>query len=415
MADGDDRISRILRTEMPRVRAGLIGLLGDFDLAQDVLGHALLRCAERWPVDGIPDNPAGWLYTVARNRARDLARHHSRGERAATHVELEHERATEVDLDALVSGLNDDYLRLIFTCCHPALDATTQICLTLHSVVGLGHCEIARAMLAGESAIEQRLTRAKRKIRVAAIAWQVPREHELPERLQGVLTVLYLIFTEGYAATRGAALTREDLCRTAIRLAREVNRLLRGHAEALALLALLLFQDSRRKARTDANGDLVLLPAQDRALWNREAIVEAQVLLEKAIRLRQVPGEFLLQAAIAALHAEAVEAGSTDWAQIASIYQRLEVHTGSSVVRLNRAVAVAMADGPVQGLALLTSLANRPEMQRYHLYHSTRADLLARCGRNDEARAAFCQALEFAANDAERRYLEARIAALSLA
>jgi RNA polymerase sigma-70 factor, ECF subfamily len=410
MADTDAEIARVLRAEMPRVRAGLIGLLRDFDLAQDVLGDALAACAQRWPIDGIPDNPAGWLYAVARNRARDRMRQRDHRRRHA--ARCTDESTDEIDLDVVASGLNDDYLRLTFICCHPALDVGVQVPLTLHTVAGLEVEEIARAMLLTPAALERRLTRAKRKIRDAAIGWEVPRSADLPERLHGVLTVIYLIFTEGYAATRGPDLMRADLCATAIRLAREVNRLLRGHAESLALLALMLLQDSRRDARTDASGNLILLPDQDRSRWNRAAIGEARALLDKALALRQAPGAFQLQAAIAALHAEAADASETDWVQIAGLYERLDALTRSPVVRLNRAVAVSMAVGPEAAIDLLGSIADVAEMQRYHLYHSTRADLLQRVGRLDDALAAFRTASTLARNEAERRHIEARIARL---
>jgi RNA polymerase sigma-70 factor (ECF subfamily) len=411
MAEIDVQIDQVLRAELPRVRAHLIGLLRDFDFAEDVLGDALLACALEWPQAGVPDNPAGWLYVVARNKARDQLRHRARGRRIA--AAIDDDSAAPLDADALASGLNDDYLRLLFSCCHPALAADAQIALTLRTVVGLEPAAVARALLVSETALEQRLTRAKRKIRSAGIPWQVPRPAELPERLGGVLTVIYLIFTEGYAATSGADLTHADLCRNAIRLARDVNRMLRGHAEAVALLALLLFQDSRREARVDAAGRLLLLPDQDRSRWNRAAIREAQALLQIALGMHQVPGAFQIQAAIAALHAEAATADATDWRQIAALYERLEALTHSAVVRLNRAVAVAMVDGPAAGLRLLDTDVAR-ELSRYHLFHSTRADFFCRIGDVSEAREAFRATLDLTRNDIERRYLESRIAALPL-
>ena len=397
----------MFRRESGWAVAALIRAVGSFDLAEDAVQDAFAVALERWPRDGLPENPGAWIVTTARNRAID---HIRRDEVGRTKAETaERVRALDAIGDDEMHEIPDERLRLIFTCCHPSLALESRVALTLRTVGGLSTKEIARAFLSPESTVAQRLVRAKKKIRGAGIPYRVPPRELLQERLGGVLAVLYLVFNEGYSATSGSDLVRVDLCDEAIWLTRVVDRLLPDEAEVRGLLALMLLQHSRRGTRTDTAGGLVLLEDQDRARWDHEMIDEGVVVLDEAIALR-TPGPYQLQAAIAALHAQAPRPEHTDWPQIANLYTALANAAPSPVIELNRAVAVAMSDGPAAGLALVDRLAG--DLETYHLFHAARADLLARLERRDEAAASYRRALELVTNPAERGFLLRRLAEL---
>jgi len=404
------RIEALYRSDARRALATLIRLVGDFDLAEEALHEAFAAALERWPRDGVPGNPFAWLVSTGRFKAIDVLRRRARFD--ASVAELAKHLETSVDPTSLDDELlEDDRLRLVFTCCHPALPPDAQIALTLREVCGLTTEEIAHAYLTAPRTVAQRIVRAKAKIRDAGIPYQVPARGELPARLDAVLHVVYLVFNEGYSASSGASLTRHDLSAEAIRLGRLLSELL-PEAEAIGLLALMLLQESRRAARTSADGELVLLADQDRSLWNRELIVEGLALVERALSSRRF-GPYSLQAAIAAVHAEAPTADATDWAQIVGLYDVLVRADPSPVVELNRAVAVAMRDGPAAGLALIDAILARGELVGYQFTHSSRGELLRRLGKVKDASAAYERALELTRQDIERRFLEHQLSRLT--
>ena len=391
--------------------ATLIRMSGNWDLAEECAQDALAVALERWPRDGVPRNPGAWLTTTARNRALDRFRRSTTeaAKLAQAAVLSHHDEPDDDEEDGDDGSVQDDRLRLIFTCCHPALALEARVALTLRTLAGLTTAEIAHALLVSEATMAKRLVRARGKIRHAAIPCRVPPAHLLPERAGGVLAVLYLLFNEGYAATAGADLMRQELCAEAIRLARTLANLMPDDPEALGLLALMLLHHARRAARVDEAGDVVTLEHQDRALWDATEIDEGLGVLDAALRHDRA-GSYQLQAAIAGCHASAANAADTDWAQIARLYGRLAPLVPSAVVELNRAVAVAMADGPPAGLKLVEALEASGSLAGYHLLPATRADLLRRLERHDEAAAAYREALELASTDAERRYLAPRLA-----
>jgi RNA polymerase sigma-70 factor (ECF subfamily) len=391
------------------VLATLIRLVGDFDLAEEALHEAFAAAVERWPRDGLPGNPFAWLVSTGRFKAIDVLRRRARFD--ASVAELARQLETSVDPISLEEQpLEDDRLRLAFTCCHPALPPDAQIALTLREVCGLTTEEIAHAYLTAPRTVAQRIVRAKAKIRDAGIPYQVPERAELPRRLDAVLHVVYLVFNEGYSASSGSSLTRHDLSAEAIRLGRLLVELL-PEAEAVGLLALMLLQESRRAARTSVDGELVLLADQDRSLWNRELIAEGLQLVERALQSQRF-GPYSLQAAIAAVHAEAPTADATDWPQIVGIYDVLLRADRSPVVELNRAVAVAMRDGPAAGLALIDAILARGELTDYQFAHSARGELLRRLGRNEEARVAYERALALTNQETEHKFLTTRLRSL---
>ena len=407
----DAALAGVFREEWGRIVATLIAMTGDWDLAEECAQDAFARAVRSWPRDGTPPRPGAWLTTTARNRAVDVLRRRANETAKLQETAILQRAATPSDTrpTADESGIADDRLRLIFTCCHPALALEARVALTLRTLTGLTTAEIARAFLVPEPTMAQRLVRAKQKIRNAAIPYRVPPARLLPERTTGVLGVLYLLFNEGYSATAGTDLLRPDLCAEAIRLARLLAGLMPGEPEVAGLLALMLLHDARRAARLDEAGELVTLEDQDRSRWKGEQIGEGRALLETALS-RGRPGAYQVQAAIAACHATAADPARTDWATIARLYGQLARLVPSAVVELNRAIAVGMAEGPAAGLALVDALAATRQLAGYHLLPATRADLLRRLGRLPEAAEAYQHALELAGTATERRYLARRLA-----
>ena len=403
-------VDAVYRSDSRHVLATLIRLLGDFDIAEEALHDAFRAALEQWPRDGVPANPRAWLVSTGRFKAIDAIRRRARLEPLPDDID----RRLVADADDPEAwsdeSIRDDRLRLVFTCCHPALSPDAQVAMTLREVCGLTTEEVARAFLTSPPTVAQRIVRAKAKIRNARIPYEVPSATDLPDRLDAVLRVVYLVFNEGYSASSGAALTRYDLSSEAISLGRLLVELL-TEPEALGLLALMLLHDSRRAARTSPSGELILLNDQDRLLWNRDQIAEGLTLVERALAAHQV-GPYTIQAAIAAVHANAPTAAATDWAQIVGLYDLLARAEPSPVVELNRAVAVAMRDGPSAGLALIDAILGRGDLSEYHLAHAARADLCRRLGQITEARASYERALSLTEQEPERRFLERRLAEL---
>ncbi|HEX4995307.1 MAG TPA: RNA polymerase sigma factor [Methylomirabilota bacterium] len=411
---GDDRareaVEAVYRSDSRRVLATLIRLLGDFDLAEEALHEAFAAAVEQWPREGTPANPRAWLVSTGRFKAIDAMRRRARFDASQAELAERLEAETAGPRPGEAEDIVDDRLRLIFTCCHPALPPDAQVALTLREVCGLTTEEIARAFLTGPPTLAQRIVRAKAKIRDARIPYEVPALAELPDRLDTVLHVVYLVFNEGYSASSGESLTRADLSSEAIRLGRLLVELL-PEPEAMGLLALMLLHESRRPARTSPTGELILLDDQDRSLWSRAQIAEGTALVERALASRRI-GPYTLQAAIAAVHAQAPAAAATDWAQIVGLYDVLARAEPSPVVELNRAAAVAMRDGPAAGLALIDAILARGDLADYPLAHSARAELCRRLGKTGDARASYERALGLTRQEPQRRFLERRLAEL---
>lgn len=405
-----DTVEAVYREESRRILATLIRLLGDFELAEEGLHDAFTAAVEQWQRDGVPDNPRAWLVSAGRFRAIDKLRRRARFDASLTDIANQLESETGDPALREDENVEDDQLRLIFTCCHPALPGDAQVALTLREVCGLTTEEIAGAFLTPTSTLAQRIVRAKGKIRTAGIPYEVPSQEELPERLQSVLRVIYLVFNEGYSASSGDSVTRADLSSEAIRLGRLLAELLPG-SEVLGLLALMLLNESRRAARSTPEGELILLDDQDRRLWDRDLIAEGSALIDRALASRRF-GPYLLQAAIASVHADAASAEATDWAEIVGLYNLLLRIESSPVVELNRAVAVAMRDGPAAGLDLIDEILARGELGDYQPAHAARADLCRRLGNNTEARAAYKRALELSRQEPQRRFLRRRLGEL---
>jgi RNA polymerase sigma-70 factor (ECF subfamily) len=406
-----EKVEAVYRSESRRVLATLIRLLGDIDLAEEALQDAFTSALEQWPPDGVPANPRAWLVSAGRFKAIDTLRRRTRFDAAATTLADQLDADTRATARWEYEDVPDDDLRLIFTCCHPALPPEARVALTLREVCGLTTEEIARAFLTAPATVAQRIVRAKSKIRNAGIPYQVPSRTDLPERLDTVLQVIYLVFNEGYSASAGASLTRADLSGEAIRLGRLLVELL-PEPEAAGLLALMLLHESRRAARASPTGDLILLDDQDRSLWNRDQIAEGSALVEDALSSGRL-GPYAAQAAIAAVHAQAPNPAATDWARIVGLYDVLALTSPSPVVELNRAVAVAMRDGPAAGLALIDAILDRGDLADYYLAHSARAELCRRLGRTADARVSYQRALSLTRQEPERRFLERRLRDLS--
>jgi RNA polymerase sigma-70 factor (ECF subfamily) len=415
MADASASVESVFREESGRIIATLIRLSGSFDRAEEAMQEAFASALAAWPAKGLPQNPGAWITAVAHRKLIDAVRRENvRLEKQDSILyEVENSQRSLPDtMDDLAMKYPDDRLRLIFTCCHPALNLEAQVALTLRTLGGLATPEIARAFLVPEPTVAQRLVRAKRKIQAAHIPYEIPPPERLAERLTAVMAVIYLVFNEGYSATSGAVLIRRELCQEAIRLARILAQLMPGEPEITGLLALMLLQDSRRETRVTSSGELVTLEEQDRSRWDRGEITEGTRLVEASLRQRRV-GPYQLQAAIAAVHANAPSSEATDWAEIAALYRELATLTPTPVVALNRAVAVAMSEGWEKGLALIDELGASGKLSGYYLYHAARADLLRRLGRNAEAAAAYREAIALATNAVEQTYLRRRLAQLA--